>query len=165
MAARGVNKVILIGHLGQDPDVRYSAAGLAWCNSSLATSERRKDNQTGEWQDHTEWHRLTFFGRTAEVAKEYLRKGSKIYVEGRLETTKYLDKKDNIERYQTKIMVSDMIMLDSKSTSAAAGAGIEDYGSVPISRPAPPPVPRSPQSMSEPPPNHHDAGFDSDVPF
>lgn len=115
--ARGVNKVILIGNLGRDPDVRYSPSGTAYCTISLATTERRKDNQTGEWQDHTEWHRVVLLGRTAEVAKEYLHKGSKIYVEGRLQTRKYTDKKDNIERHQTEIVVNEMEMLDNKNSN------------------------------------------------
>lgn len=122
--AKGLNKVMLIGNLGQEPDVRYSPNGIAWCNISLATNERRKDNQTGEYQDHTEWHRVALLGRTAEVAKEYLHKGSRVYIEGRLETTKYTDKKDNIERYQTRIIANDMVMLDSKGANVA---GADDY--------------------------------------
>jgi len=112
--ARGVNKVILIGNLGKDPEVKHSASGTAWGSISLATTERRKD-QSGAWQDHTEWHRVVVLGRIAELAKEYLRRGSKVYIEGRLQTRKYTDKKDNIERYQTEIVANEMEMLDGKS--------------------------------------------------
>lgn len=127
--ARSLNKVILIGNLGQEPDVRYSSNGIAWCSISLATNERRKDNQTGEFQDYTEWHRVSLLGRHAEIAKEYLHKGSKVYIEGRLETTKYTDKRDNIERSQTRIIANDIIMLDSKSANTLSSSGGDDYSS------------------------------------
>jgi single-strand DNA-binding protein len=156
--ARGVNKVILIGNLGADPDVRYSPSGTAFGNIRVATNESRKDSQTGEWQDHTEWHRVVLLGRTAEVAKEYLRKGSKVYIEGRLQTRKYTDK-SNIERYQTEIVANDMQMLDGKGT-----APMDDYGQ---GTGAPrEPVARSSAPRTQPAPEpHHDEGFDNDVPF
>lgn len=112
--ARGVNKVILIGNLGNDPEVRYTPNGNAVANISLATSETWRDKQSGELQDRTEWHRVVFFNRLAEIVGEYLRKGSKIYVEGALRTRKWQDK-SGVERYTTEIIASEMHMLDSRS--------------------------------------------------
>lgn len=117
--ARGVNKVILIGNLGNDPEVRYTPNGNAVANISLATSEAWKDKQTGELQDRTEWHRVVFFNRLAEIVGEYLKKGSKIYVEGTLRTRKWTDK-NNIERYTTEIIGNEMHMLDSKGGQIAS---------------------------------------------
>ncbi|MFQ5995396.1 MAG: single-stranded DNA-binding protein [Acidiferrobacterales bacterium] len=118
--ARGVNKVILIGHLGRDPEVRYSANGQAIANINLATSEAWKDRNTGERQERTEWHRIVFFGRLAEIAGEYLKKGMQIYVGGRLQTRKWQDKEGN-DRYTTEIVAADMQMLGSR-----AGAGVPE---------------------------------------
>lgn len=118
--ARGVNKVMLIGHLGRDPDVRYSASGQAVANITLATSESWKDKNTGDKQERTEWHRVVFFGRLAEIAGEYLKKGMQIYVGGRLQTRKWQDKEGN-DRYTTEIVAADMQMLGSRS-----GAGAPD---------------------------------------
>jgi len=115
--ARGVNKVILIGNIGKDPEVRYTQSGTAVCNTSLATSESWKDKQSGEQQERTEWHNLTFFGRMAEVAGEYLKKGSQVYVEGSITTDKWQDKDGN-DRYTTKIKVRDMQMLGGKGGSS-----------------------------------------------
>ncbi len=127
--ARGINKVILIGNLGADPEVRYSASGSAITNARLATSDQWKDKQTGEQQERTEWHRVVFFGRLAEIAGEYLKKGSKVFVEGRLQTRKWQGQ-DGQDRYTTEIVVNDMQMLDGPGggmggggMSAAAGAG------------------------------------------
>lgn len=114
--ARGVNKVILIGNLGNDPEVRYTPNGSAVANISLATSETWRDKQSGELQDRTEWHRVVFFSRLAEIVGEYLRKGSKIYVEGALRTRKWADK-SGVERYTTEIIANEMHMLDSKGNS------------------------------------------------
>lgn len=111
--ARGVNKVILIGNLGGDPEVRYTPNGSAVANATLATTEAWKDKQTGESQERTEWHRIVFFNRLAEIVGEYLKKGSKVYVEGSLRTRKWEDK-NNIERYTTEIVASNMQMLDSR---------------------------------------------------
>lgn len=116
--ARGVNKVILIGNLGNDPEVRYTPNGSAVANISLATSETWRDKQSGELQDRTEWHRVVFFNRLAEIVGEYLRKGSKIYVEGSLRTRKWADK-NGVERYTTEIIANEMHMLDSKGAGAA----------------------------------------------
>lgn len=114
--ARGVNKVILIGNLGNDPEIRYTPSGSAVANISLATSETWRDKQSGELQDRTEWHRLVFFNRLAEIVGEYLRKGSKIYVEGTLRTRKWQDK-SGIDRFTTEIIASEMHMLDNRSAS------------------------------------------------
>lgn len=123
--ARGINKVILIGNLGRDPEVRYTPSGLAVANVTIATSENWKDKQTGENQERTEWHRVVFYQRLAEIAGEYLRKGSKIYVEGRLQTRKWQDKTTGQDRYSTEIIANEMQMLDSKGGSAASDAGYE----------------------------------------
>jgi len=119
--ARGVNKVILIGHLGKDPEVRYSPQGSAVANITLATSEQWKDKTSGEKQERTEWHRLVFFARLAEIAGEYLKKGAPIYVEGRLQTRKWTDK-EGVERYTTEIVVNEMQMLGGRSSEGSAGA-------------------------------------------
>lgn len=110
--AKGVNKVILIGSLGKDPEVRYMPSGGAVANVSLATSEQWKDKQTGERKESTEWHNVVFFNRLAEIAGEYLKKGAKVYVEGSLRTRKWQGK-DGSDRYTTEIVASDMQMLDS----------------------------------------------------
>jgi single-strand DNA-binding protein len=114
--ARGVNKVILIGNLGNDPEIRYTPNGSAIANVSLATSETWRDKQSGELQDRTEWHRVVFFNRLAEIVGEYLKKGSKIYVEGTLRTRKWQDK-NGLDRYTTEIIASEMHMLDSRGVS------------------------------------------------
>ena len=116
--ARGVNKVILVGNLGRDPEVRYSPNGQAVANVTIATSESWKDKTSGEKQERTEWHRVVFFGRLAEIAGEYLKKGAQIYVEGRLQTRKWQDKDGN-DRYTTEIVANDMQMLGSRG-----GAGM-----------------------------------------
>lgn len=113
--ARGVNKAILIGNLGQDPEVRYTPSGSAVCNVPLATTESWKDKETNTRQESTEWHRLVFFGRLAEITAEYLRKGSQIYVEGRLQTRKWQDR-TGVDRYTTEIIVSEMHILGNRSS-------------------------------------------------
>lgn len=112
--ARGVNKVILVGHLGDDPEVKYMPSGSAVANVSVATTEAWKDKNTGEKQERTEWHRVTFYARLAEIAGEYLKKGSQVYIEGRLQTRKW-QAKDGSDRYTTEIVASDMQMLGSGS--------------------------------------------------
>lgn len=112
--ARGVNKVILIGNLGRDPEVRYSPNGQAIANVTIATSESWKDKNSGEKQERTEWHRVVFFGRLAEIAGEYLKKGAQVYIEGRLQTRKWQDK-DGQDRYTTEIVALDMQMLGPRS--------------------------------------------------
>jgi single-strand DNA-binding protein len=112
--SRGINKVILVGNLGNDPETKYSAAGSAITNLSIATSESWKDKQTGEQVEKTEWHRVVGFNRLAEIMGEYLRKGSKVYIEGQLQTRKWQDKEGN-DRYSTEIVARDMQMLDSRA--------------------------------------------------
>lgn len=116
--ARGVNKVIIIGNLGADPEVRYMPSGGAVATLNVATSESWKDKQTGETQERTEWHRVSYFNRLAEIAGEYLRKGSKIYVEGSLRTRKWQDKNGQ-DRYTTEIIGNELQMLDSKGGAGA----------------------------------------------
>lgn len=125
--ARGINKVILIGNLGGDPQVRYSPSGAAMTSINLATTDSWKDKQSGEQQDRTEWHKLVFFNRLAEIAGEYLRKGSKIYVEGSLRTRKWQDK-NGVERYTTEILVNEMQMLDSRGAGAPTSSGMNTGG-------------------------------------
>lgn len=115
---RGVNKVILVGSLGADPDVRYTGGGAAVANLNLATNESYKDKVSGEWQERTEWHRVVLFGRMGEVAKEYLRKGSQIYIEGRLQTRKWQDKEGR-DHYTTEIIATDMQMLGGRQSPPA----------------------------------------------
>jgi single-strand DNA-binding protein len=123
--ARGVNKVILIGNLGKDPEVRYTPSGLAVANVTLATSESWKDKQSGESQERTEWHRVVFYQRLAEIVGEYLRKGSKIFIEGKLRTSKWQDKTTGADRYTTEIIADSMQMLDSKGGSAPDATAYE----------------------------------------
>jgi len=117
--SRGVNKVILIGTAGKDPEVRYMPNGSAVTNISIATSESWKDKQTGQTQERTEWHNLVFFNRLGEIAGEYLRKGSKVYIEGSLRTDKWQDNEGK-DRYKTNVVVSNMQMLDSKNANERA---------------------------------------------
>ncbi len=120
--ARGVNKVILLGNLGTDPEVRYMPNGNAVANFSLATSETWKDKQTGEKQERTEWHRVVCFNRLGEIAGEYLKKGAKVYVEGSIRTRKWQDQQGQ-DRYTTEIVAAEMQLLDSKGSGANTGAG------------------------------------------
>lgn len=126
--ARGVNKVILIGNLGNDPDTRYTQGGSAIANISLATTSSWTDKNTGDKQERTEWHRVVFFGRLAEIASEYLRKGSGVYVEGRLQTRKWQDQNGN-DRYTTEVVANEMQMLGGRGDAGdspgrpAASAG------------------------------------------
>ncbi|MGB8806294.1 MAG: single-stranded DNA-binding protein, partial [Candidatus Rickettsiella isopodorum] len=116
--AKGINKVILIGNLGADPEIRHMPNGAAVANINLATSESWKDKNTGELQERTEWHRVVLFQRLAEIVAEYLKKGSKVYIEGRLQTRKWQDKTTGQDRYTTEIIANEMQMLDSRSGSA-----------------------------------------------
>jgi single-strand DNA-binding protein len=149
MASRGINKVILIGNLGQDPEVRYMPNGNAVANVSVATSESWKDKNSGEMQERTEWHRVVFFRRLAEIVGEYLKKGSKVYVEGRLQTRKWQDQSGN-DRYTTEIVADQMQMLDSRG---GGGAAFDSAPSQSQSQSAPAPGPGP------------DEGFDDDIPF
>jgi single-strand DNA-binding protein len=132
--ARGVNKVILIGNLGKDPEVRYMPNGNAVANITLATSESWKDKTSGEQQEKTEWHRVVMFRRLGEIAGEYLKKGSKVYIEGKLQTRKWQDNSGN-DRYTTEIVADQMQMLDSRGGSSANFSG--ESKSAPAMAPAP----------------------------
>jgi len=135
--ARGINKAILIGNLGADPDVRHTAGGSAVTNLSLATSESWRDKQSGEMNEKTEWHRVVMFSRLAEIAGEYLRKGSKVYVEGRLQTRKWQDRDGN-DRYTTEIVANEMQMLDGRGGSEPLeDSGRPNYGNNSAPAPAP----------------------------
>lgn len=131
--ARGVNKVILIGNLGRDPEVRYTPSGLAVANITIATSESWKDKQSGEMQERTEWHRVVFYQRLAEIAGEYLRKGSKVFIEGKIRTTKWQDKTTGADRYTTEIVAENMQMLDSKGGSGQSNEPAAFEKSAPMS--------------------------------
>lgn len=120
--ARGINKVILVGNLGNDPEVRYSNNGAAIANISIATSESWKDKNTGEQQDRTEWHRVVMFNRLGEIAGEYLRKGSQVYIEGKLQTRKWQDQSGQ-DRYTTEIVANEMQMLGSRGGSEMSSGG------------------------------------------
>jgi single-strand DNA-binding protein len=125
VASRGVNKVILVGNCGSDPETRYLPSGGAVANVTLATSETWKDKNTGQNQEKTEWHRVVFFNRLAEIVNEYVKKGSKLYIEGRLQTRSW--EQDGIKRYATEIVANEMQMLDSRgSQGGGSGAGMGD---------------------------------------
>ena len=131
--ARGVNKVILIGNLGKDPEIKYLPSGSAVANVTMATSDSWKDKKTGEDIEKCEWHNLVFYGRLAEILAEYCKKGSKIYVEGSLQTRKWQDKETGKDRYMTEINVREMRMLDGKSGGAVDDeerAAIKSEGAV-----------------------------------
>ena len=161
MAGRGINKVILIGNLGADPEVRYMPSGGAVTNVRLATAETWKDKQSGEKQERTEWHRVVFFGRLGEIAGEYLRKGSKVYVEGRLQTRKW-QAQDGTDRYSTEIVANEMQMLGGQE-GGGAGGGMRSSG--------PPPQRNQPQRQQPAQDQGRndafdDSGFnDDDIPF
>jgi single-strand DNA-binding protein len=136
--ARGVNKVILIGNLGQDPEVKYMPNGGAVANVTIATSESWKDKNTGETQEKTEWHRVVFFRRLAEIVGEYLKKGSKVYIEGKLQTRKWQDQSGN-DRYTTEIVANEMQMLDSRGGGGgdfSKPSGGKSAGQQPAAAPA-----------------------------
>jgi len=158
--ARGVNKVILIGNLGKDPEVRYMPSGGAVVNITLATSDTWKDKTSGEAKERTEWHNVVFFNKLAEIVGQYLKKGSRMYVEGSLRTRKWQDK-DGQDRYSTEIVAADMQMLDSRGGSS----GGDDYGSAPATRaPASRPAPARQSSPADAAPSD-DHFEDDDIPF
>jgi len=126
--ARGINKVILIGNLGQDPEVKYMPNGGAVTNVTIATSESWKDKSTGEQKEKTEWHRVVFFQRLAEIVGEYLKKGSKVYIEGKLQTRKWQDQSGN-DRYTTEIVANEMQMLDSRGGGGGDGGNFNQSSS------------------------------------
>jgi len=156
MASRGVNKVIIIGNLGADPEARFTAGGTAVTNIRVATSDSWRDKQSGEMQERTEWHRVVFFARLAEIAGEYLRKGSKVYVEGRLQTRKWQGQ-DGQDRYTTEIVGNQMQMLDSRSGGGGGGGSAPFGGAQSQSQQAPQ---QAPQPQEQP---AGDPGFDDDL--
>jgi len=153
VASRGVNKVILVGNLGNDPEVRYMPNGNAVANVSLATSETWKDKSTGEQQEKTEWHRVVFFNRLAEIVEQYVKKGTKLYVEGRLQTRSW--EQDGVKRYSTEVVANEMQMLDSR------GGVSQDFGG---SQTAAAPAAQPTQQQAAAPPQNFD-NFDDDIPF
>ena len=158
--ARGVNKVILIGNLGGDPDTRYMPNGNAVCNVTLATSDSWKDKNTGQLQERTEWHRVVFFGKLAEIAGQYLRKGSKIYVEGRLQTREW--EKDGIKRYTTEVVVDiggQMQMLDSREDSGSQNSGRDTQSQQQATQR------QAPKAQVPPEQDDGFGNFDDDIPF
>ena len=150
--SRSVNKVIIVGNLGRDPEVRYTQSGTAVATVALATGESWKDKQTGETKERTEWHRVVAFGRLAEIIGEYLRKGSQVYVEGSLRTRKWQDNEGQ-DRYTTEIVARELLML---------GSGNGGAGSLPAAggRPAPAPSAPAPSADHQP-----DQDFEDDIPF
>ncbi|HBW4375433.1 TPA: single-stranded DNA-binding protein [Klebsiella pneumoniae] len=157
MASRGVNKVIIIGRLGQDPEVRYAPSGAAFANLTVATSEQWRDKQTGEQKEQTEWHRVVISGKLAEIAGEYLRKGSEVYLEGKLRTRKWTDQ-NGVDKYTTEIQVGingTMQMLGGKQGGSEQAPAPRNSGQP--QRPAP-----QQQSQHSEPPMDFD---DSDIPF
>lgn len=164
--ARGINKVILVGNLGNEPETSSLPSGGAVTNISIATSESWKDKNTGQQQERTEWHRVVFFNRLAEIAAQYLRKGSKVYVEGSLRTRKWQDKQTGQDRYTTEIVGSEMQMLDSRG----GASGGDDYGyqaapqqPAAYNKPAPAPRPQAPAPAPAAP--AVDDSWDDDIPF
>jgi single-strand DNA-binding protein len=164
-----VNKVIIVGNLGRDPEIRYMPSGDAIANIAVATSYKSKDRNTGEQKELTEWHRISFFGRLAEIVGQYLKKGSSVYVEGRLQTRKYTDK-DGVERYATDIIAENMQMLGGRQgMGGGADMGMDEGGyDAPPQRSAPPQrqaaqAPAAARPAPRPAPNFSD--MDDDIPF
>ncbi|MBS0594889.1 MAG: single-stranded DNA-binding protein [Proteobacteria bacterium] len=158
-----VNKVILIGNLGRDPEVRYTPGGSAVCNISLATTRNWKDKNSGEKMEETEWHRVVFFDRLAEIAGEYLKKGRPVYVEGRLKTRKWTDK-DGVEKYTTEVMADQMQLLGGREGMG----GPDEGGGGSYSRERPVVRPEPGRTSAPRPPKNPDSGFDDmddDIPF
>ncbi len=160
-----VNKVIIVGNLGRDPEIRYMPSGDAIANIAVATSYKSKDKNTGEQKELTEWHRISFFGRLAEIVGQYLKKGSSVYVEGRLQTRKYTDK-DGVEKYATDIIAETMQMLGGRQGMGGDGGMDEGGYEAPPQRQAPqrqaPPAPAA-RPAPKPAPNFSD--MDDDIPF
>ena len=170
-----VNTVIIVGNLGRDPEVRYMPSGDAIANIAVATSYKSKDRNTGEQKELTEWHRISFFGRLAEIVAQYLKKGSSVYVEGRLQTRKYTDK-DGIERYATDVIAENMQMLGGRQGMGGdsggmgggmGGGGMDDDYSAPQQprQQAPRQAPPAPAARPQPKPAPNFSDMDDDIPF
>ncbi len=170
MATRGINKVILVGNLGQDPEVRYAPSGSAVTNISIATSDSWKDKNTGQMVDKTEWHRVVFFGKLAEIAGEYLKKGSQVYVEGKLQTRKWQDQQGQ-DRYTTEVVVDGfngvMQMLGGRNEGGMGGGGRPQNQGGGYQQQQAPQAQQQQQAPQQPAPM--DSGFsdsfDDDIPF
>jgi single-strand DNA-binding protein len=172
-----VNKVIIVGNLGRDPEVRYSPEGGAICNMSLATTSTWKDKASGERREETEWHRVVMYNRLAEIAGEYLRKGRPVYIEGRLKTRKWQDKDTGADRYSTEIVADQMQMLGGREGAEGGGGGGGNYdeasprgaggsASRPASAPRPAAAPRSAPAQSAPAGGGANlADMEDDIPF
>ena len=161
MASRGINKVIIVGNLGADPETRFLPSGGSVTNVRIATSESWKDKQTGQQQERTEWHRVVFFNRLAEIAGEYLKKGSKVYVEGSLRTRKWQDQSGQ-DRYTTEIVGNEMQMLDSRGGGQMGGGQMGGgFGGQSASAPSPAPASNAPA----PQPVAAGDDWDDDIPF
>ena len=165
--ARGINKVILVGNLGNDPDVKYTQSGMAVTRISLATTSVRKDRD-GNSQERTEWHRVVFFGKLGEIAGEYLRKGSQVYVEGEIRYDKYTGQ-DGVEKYTTDIVANEMQMLGGRAGGSGEGGGYAERGERP-QRSAPPrresaPAQRAPAPAASQAGGGFDDFADDDIPF
>lgn len=159
--ARGINKVIVVGNLGNDPDTRYMPSGGAVTNISIATSESWKDKQSGEQKERTEWHKVAMFGRLAEIAAEYLRKGSQVYIEGKLRTRKWQDRDGN-DRYTTEIIADEMQMLGGRGgAGGGAGSGGGNFGAGGGQQSSG----GGQQGGNNPPPQSSPDDFDDDIPF
>lgn len=154
-----INKVILVGNLGRDPETRYMPSGDAMTNIAVATTDKWKDKASGEQKEATEWHRVAFFGKLAEIAGQYLKKGSQVYIEGKLRTRKWQDK-DGVEKYTTEIIADSMQMLGSRQGMGGSMPAEEGYGSA---APAPRSNAGSARPASKPAPNFSD--MDDDIPF
>jgi single-strand DNA-binding protein len=162
VASRGVNKVILVGNAGNDPEFRVMPNGNGVANVSLATSETWKDKTTGDQQEKTEWHRVIFFNRLAEIVEQYIKKGSKLYIEGRLQTRSW--EQDGVKRYTTEIVASEMQMLDSRGGGNAGDNSFGQSQGQGQSQGGGPPAARSTSATPQAPPANFD-NFDDDIPF
>ena len=165
--ARGINKVILVGNLGGDPETRYTANGAAITNITVATSESWRDKQTGENQDRTEWHRVVFFNRLAEIAGEYLRKGRQVYIEGSLRTRKWQDQSGQ-DRWTTEIVANEMQMLGNRGDDVGSrpSSGFRDQQAAPARQQPPQQAPaQQPQQQQASNPPAEDGFTDDDIPF
>jgi single-strand DNA-binding protein len=162
-----VNKVTLIGNLGRDPEVRYAPSGSAICNVTIATSRNWKDKTSGERQEETEWHRVVFYDRLAEIAGEYLKKGKSVYIEGRLKTRKWTDK-DGVEKYTTEIIANEMTMLGGRDGGGGGGdeGGYANEGAPRAAAPRPAAAARPPAAPRPAPKSSTGFdGMDDDIPF
>ncbi len=162
--ARGVNKVILVGNLGRDPEVRYTPSGSAVANVTIATSDQWKDKQTGEQQERTEWHRVVFFNRLAEVVAEYVKKGQQIYVEGRIQTRKWQDQSGQ-DRYTTEIVANEMQMLGGRSGGGGGSGFGQDMDQSQPAQQSGGAASKSDDQKKEPGQGGAYDDFDDDIPF